>query len=224
MKILVTIPHYYSHDPQGIYASNGDPERKAKNLRKLIVHLKTLFESPQAYCRYDLQNADGSRFTETDFQAGKPIARSLANYYAANEELHAKVDIILSTAGDRHALDWLGLPQGMYARRNFPDVDPKLLGFTCQDVLKEHRGAYDYYCYMEKMTSSCMIRCSSESSLGSICFSVRRLCCCRTVSSTTIAAYFPKDMWRRMVSRREASSWRAFPLRRSTLILPIVRS
>ena len=63
MKILVTIPHYYSHDPQGIYASNGDPERKAKNLRKLIVHLKTLFESPQAYCRYDLQNAEGSRFT-----------------------------------------------------------------------------------------------------------------------------------------------------------------
>ena len=29
MKILVTIPHYYAHDPQGIYASNGDPERKA---------------------------------------------------------------------------------------------------------------------------------------------------------------------------------------------------
>ena len=73
----------------------------------------------------------------------------MANYYAANEEFHAKVDIVLSTAGDRHALDWLGLPQGMYARRNFPDVDPKLLGFTCQDVLKEHRGAYDYYCYME---------------------------------------------------------------------------
>ena len=48
MKILVTIPHYYSHDPEGIYASNGDPERKAGNLRKLIVHLKTLFESPQA--------------------------------------------------------------------------------------------------------------------------------------------------------------------------------
>lgn len=149
MKILVTIPHYYAHDPQGIYASNGDPERKTGNLRKLIVHLKTLFESPQAYCRYDLQNADGSRFTDADLQAGRPIARSLANYYAANEALHARVDIVLSTAGERHALDRLGLPQGMYERRDFPDVDPKLLGFTCQDVLKERRGEYDYYCYME---------------------------------------------------------------------------
>ncbi|WP_314761966.1 hypothetical protein [uncultured Selenomonas sp.] len=149
MKILVTIPHYYSHNPEGIYASNGDPKRKVENLRKLIVHLKTLFESPQAYCRYDLQNADGSRFTDADLQAGRPIARSLANYYAANEALHAKVDIVLSTAGERHVLDRLGLPQGMYERRDFSDVDPKLLGFTCQDVLKERRGEYDYYCYME---------------------------------------------------------------------------
>ena len=74
-----------------------------------------------------------------------------------------------------------------------------------------------------KMTSSCMIRCSSESSLGSIRFSVRELCCCRTVSSTTIAVYFPKAMWRRMVSRREATSWRVCPLRRNTSILPIIR-
>lgn len=56
---------------------------------------------------------------------------------------------MLSTAGERHAPAQLDLPQGMYERRDFPNVDPKLLGFTCQDVLKEHRGEYDYCCYME---------------------------------------------------------------------------
>lgn len=100
----MTVPHYHSYDPKGVYASNGSPERKAKNLSRLIVQLKMLFESPQAYCRYELQKEDGSRFSDADLQAGKPIARSLANYYAANEALHARVDIVLSTAGERHAL------------------------------------------------------------------------------------------------------------------------
>lgn len=68
MKILVTVPHYHSYDPKGVYASNGSPERKAKNLSRLIVQLKMLFESPQAYCRYDLQNEDGSRFSDADLQ------------------------------------------------------------------------------------------------------------------------------------------------------------
>ncbi len=149
MKILVTIPHYYLHDPNGVYASNGNPNRKVKNLQKLLLHLKTLFEWPQAYCRYDLQHADGARFTDADFKAKKPISRTLSNYYAANEVFHSKVDIVLATKGACHVLEQLEIAQDTYERRDLPDVDPKLLGFSCQDILKERRGKYDYYCYME---------------------------------------------------------------------------
>jgi hypothetical protein len=67
---------------------------------------------------------------------------------AANKSHGNEIDVIVCTVARRHLLEQISLDQAFYQHR-VRQVDPSLLGFECHEVLREHWGSYDYYCYVE---------------------------------------------------------------------------
>ena len=67
----------------------------------------------------------------------------------ANRNFVHSVDIVICTTGNQHLLNQMDVPGNFYAHHKTNLKNPKLLGFECQKILKEHLGKYDYYCFME---------------------------------------------------------------------------
>jgi hypothetical protein len=58
------------------------------------------------------------------------------------------VHVVVFTAGNQHVLDRLPVHPDLY--QHYPvDVEPLLLGFQCQKMLRDRWGNYDYYCFLE---------------------------------------------------------------------------
>ena len=58
------------------------------------------------------------------------------------------VDLVICTTGEAHLLDGLTPLQPLF-RRHATTADPMMLGFECHKVLRDARGRYDYYGYVE---------------------------------------------------------------------------
>lgn len=125
MRILFTIPHFFGGG-SGKHRSQGkNAESRMEALAKCIHSLHQHFGPQQDV----LQIADKQA-------------------QSANCESKAELHIVVFTSGGKHVLDDLPVDANLY--QHFPvDVDPMMLGFQCQRMLRDRWGNYDFYCYME---------------------------------------------------------------------------
>jgi hypothetical protein len=65
-----------------------------------------------------------------------------------NEEATHDVDVVVCTTRGQHLLDQLGLPSSAFSHVE-RSVEPMLLEFECQEVLKQNLGKYDLYWFLE---------------------------------------------------------------------------
>jgi hypothetical protein len=134
MKILVTIPHFYhpqgtsgSVSAEGDYGSVGiNSQLRIDALSAVLMALLSNWgQMPKVYQYTDKMNR-----------------------YSYKQNNIEKLDIIICTTQAFHLLAQLENYVDCY-RHYESDCEPKLLGFECHRVLKEHLGEYDYYCYLE---------------------------------------------------------------------------
>lgn len=126
MKILITIPHYFNGQGDGKYVStSSNPAPRLEACRACITTLHRLFGSPQ----YQLDLA-------------------ASNAVPVNQSATHELDLVLCTARGHHLIDQLGLPTATYRHCAF-EVEPMMLEFECQQVLRDAIGNYDYYCFLE---------------------------------------------------------------------------
>jgi 2-polyprenyl-3-methyl-5-hydroxy-6-metoxy-1,4-benzoquinol methylase len=126
MRILFTIPHYFKPLGDGGYASLGkDPQPRIQALTACVTALHRLFSSSQGMA---------------DFDQRKTIA--------ANQPQAHQIDIVICTTQGSHLLDRLPLPAHLY--KHYPTrVEPMMLGFECQALLRDCLGSYEYFCFLE---------------------------------------------------------------------------
>ncbi|HQU41302.1 MAG: hypothetical protein B7Z73_01545 [Planctomycetia bacterium 21-64-5] len=126
MKILFVVPHYF--DPRGgasHQSLSGNPQPRVEALAACLRSLHHLFGSEQS---------------------ALDIARRLT--VPANAEFRHAIDVVLCTVGERHVLARLPFSANVY-QQHACRCEPKLLGFECQQVLRDALDRYDYYCYLE---------------------------------------------------------------------------
>ncbi len=126
MRILFTIPHYFNADDSGRHGSQRQHARpRLQALTLSLAALHQLFSKSQA-------------MIDVNQRAAHP-----ANHIHVND-----IDVVICTTQGHHLLDVLSLPDHFY-RHHPTQVNPRLLGFECQAVLRDCLGQYDYYCFLE---------------------------------------------------------------------------
>lgn len=126
MKILITIPHYYSHESDRHGSGRKDTTPRIKALSACLFNLHSLFGNSQYMINIKDKNVI-------------PVNRNSTN----------EINIVICTANNKHILEHINLPKNFYTQTNSELENPKMLGFECQKILKENLGKYDYYCFME---------------------------------------------------------------------------
>ncbi len=126
MRILVTLAHYFNPTTQGKHGSQQkDPRPRILALTKCLAGLHQLFGKSQRM-----------------IHIGKRLA------FAANTPQTYDLDVVICTTKGHHLLNHVPLPSHFY--KHYPtEVEPLLLGFECQAVLRDCLGKYDYYCFLE---------------------------------------------------------------------------
>jgi hypothetical protein len=126
MKLLFAIAHFYGPQPVAKYSSQApDPRPRIVALTACISAVHQLFSSSQYL-----------------LQISPPCA------IPANQRQHHDLDVVVCTTRGQHLLGQLPLPPSLY-RHHPTDVEPLMLGFEAQDVLRDGLGKFDYYCYLE---------------------------------------------------------------------------
>lgn len=126
MRILFTIPHFFNPEGSGKHGSlRKDPQTRRIALTTCLTALKALYGK---------------------YQYMIDISRIQA--IPANQNNGNDVDIIVCTTQGFHLLSQIPLASDFLMHHN-TNVEPMLLGFECQAVLKSCLGKYDYYCYLE---------------------------------------------------------------------------
>ena len=126
MKALIAIPHY-AQAGSGAYGSTaaGAAGRGAV-LAEVLTTLHRSFGPRQSQLMNRRHN----------------IRRR------ANRSASARLDLVVCTTGDSHALNGLNAGTGLFEHRP-TGAEPLMLGFECHRVLAERIGDYDWYGYME---------------------------------------------------------------------------
>lgn len=126
MRILFVIPHYFGAGPNH-YGSTDATKRlkRVSSLRACISSLHQQFGRRQSLLLYG------------------GLARS-ANQITAND-----LDVVVCVRGTDHLLDSLKLPEGCFRTHVSNIENPLYLGYDCYNVLRERRGKYDWYCFLE---------------------------------------------------------------------------
>jgi hypothetical protein len=130
MRVLFTIPHYFHHGEGNSGKATSHDSRGGNPLPRL----QALTE-----CLAALHRLQRPAFVLDHVQRGA---------YAMASATPTAVDVVLCTTMGRHLLDRLGAPTSAYAH-NATTAEPMLLGFACQELLRDRLGDYDYYCYLE---------------------------------------------------------------------------
>ncbi|MEB3341370.1 calcium-binding protein [Okeania sp.] len=126
MRILFTIPHFFNPEGSGQHGSlRKDPQTRRISLTTSLTALKALYSKSQYIININ------------NLQA-----------IPANQNHGNDVDIIVCTTQSFHLLPQIPLTSDFLMHHN-TKVEPMLLGFECQAVLKSCLGKYDYYCYLE---------------------------------------------------------------------------
>ncbi len=128
MRLLVVIPHYFKgHDANATNRSHRADAREER-LRALIGTLASLHQAFGSGI-YGLDH-----FQRVAWQAAPTVGHVL--------------DVVICTTGDAHLLGALAPLQSLF-RHHATSAEPLMLGFECHKLLRETRGRYDYYCYVE---------------------------------------------------------------------------
>jgi len=129
MRILFTIPHYFSGEgkkKKGKYGSlRNDPVPRLIGLNAAVASLHQTFGLNQ-------------RIIEIATKTALP----------ANTASSHEIDVIICTTQGKHLLDKLEPSKDLF-EHHATNADPLLLGFECRAALRERLGIYDYYCYLE---------------------------------------------------------------------------
>ncbi|MBD2353181.1 calcium-binding protein [Tolypothrix sp. FACHB-123] len=126
MRILFTIAHFFNPHGQGKHASQRkDPRPRLIALTQSLAALHQLFGKSQSI-----------------IDIGQRVA------LPANQPQADDLDIVICTTQGHHLLNHLSLPDHFY-QENSTQVEPMLLGFECQAILRDSLGKYDYYCFLE---------------------------------------------------------------------------
>ncbi len=125
MRILFTIPHYYGSGPAH-YGSTDASQRAQRitSLRSCIASLHQHFG-----CSQNLMYG--------------------GDVYPVNQMLANDIKVVICVNRSNHLLNELDLPPGSFRSREFDMDNPRLLGYTCYEILREASGHYDWYCYLE---------------------------------------------------------------------------
>lgn len=125
MRILVTIAHFFKPDSGQHASQHKDPRPRLQALTLNIAGLHQLFGKAQNVIS---------------------IAQLLT--FPANQTQSHDLDIVVCTTQYNHLLGELSLPYHFYKHHSI-QVEPMLLGFECQAILRDCLGQYDYYCFLE---------------------------------------------------------------------------
>ncbi|WP_354634663.1 calcium-binding protein [Planktothricoides raciborskii] len=126
MKIIVAIAHFFNPQGQGDYGClKAGAESRISALREQITSFHQLFGKFQESTDYGEQRILPANRCET-----------------------REVTMVICTTQDYHVLPQLSLGAKLWHHYG-TNVQPMLLGFECQRILRESLGAYDYYCFME---------------------------------------------------------------------------
>ncbi len=126
MRILFTIAHFFNPEGSGQHGSlRKDPQTRRIALTTCLTSLKALYGKSQYII---------------DIGKHEAIPANQGNSY--------DIDIIVCTTKGFHLLSQIPLSSD-FLMHHSTNVEPMLLGFECQAVLKSCLGKYDYYCYLE---------------------------------------------------------------------------
>ena len=132
-RILFVIPHYYGPG-NGFYGSTvAEASRRILALERVITGLHQCLGSRQAFLLSLHQYIPG---------------KGNGELIQANTTLASTLDVIVCTTGEAHVANRLSIPDALYQHRPTGSEAMKL-GFACHEVLREHLGKYDWYCYLE---------------------------------------------------------------------------
>ncbi|MGL5058613.1 MAG: calcium-binding protein [Microcoleus sp.] len=126
MRILFTIAHFFNPNGDGKHASQrNDPQPRVTGLTACVTSLQALYGKSQ--CMIHIGEC-----------ATIP----------ANQEQSCEIDIVICTTQGYHLLPQLPLRPKSFMH-HATKVEPMLLGFECQAVLRACLDKYDYFCYLE---------------------------------------------------------------------------
>ena len=125
-RILVAIPHFYRQGADQRYGSGSDQPQQRLNA---LVR-----------CLAGLHQSLGSRHGVLEVANRRALP--------ANDAIKTELDVVVCTTGAHHLMDRFKPVPGLY-RHEVTEAEPMRLVYECHRVLREARGRYDYYAYME---------------------------------------------------------------------------
>lgn len=135
LRILLAMPHFYKSDPASEHGFGHDaPEKRAAIVSDCVRALRLTFSTPRTYSAF-VSEADGHIY----------VRKFPADTWNACE-----IDLaICTTMGEDHVLPLLDVPENWYKQVKVVLDNPRHLPFGCLQYLRQHRGEYDYYGYLE---------------------------------------------------------------------------
>lgn len=128
MRLLFVIPHYFAGtDPNAINRSCR-PEARSERARALAATVLALHQN----------FGNGVR--------GLDHMNRVA--WQAMPEARDRIDVVICTTGEAHLLDAVPMLRPFYSHQP-TSSEPVMLGFECHKLLRDARGQYDYYAYVE---------------------------------------------------------------------------
>jgi hypothetical protein len=128
MRTLIVMPHFFKGTLETAVNRSTQAGAEAERLRALVASISSLHQA-----------LGGSTY---GLDHGQRTAWPMLP-----EKPHA-LDIVIVTTGEDHLVHKLAPLQRMF-RHQATAADPKMLGFEGHKLLREARGHYDYYGYVE---------------------------------------------------------------------------
>jgi hypothetical protein len=131
LKILLTIPHFFGPSEEAqekgkkAGSAGGNVEKRVKVIRYAIRSFVNIFGYQQGI--FDI------------------VKRCIS---PANHRESSDVTVFICTSKNLHLLDQLNNEEIKFNNIS-SDIDPKYLGFVCHSIMRDFKGQFDYYCYME---------------------------------------------------------------------------
>jgi hypothetical protein len=128
MRLLIVIPHYFGPGPADSPNQSNRPDARHHRAQALTAVVTSLHQN---FGR-DIYGLDHER-------------REMVRRRRSEPHL---LDIVICTSEGRHLLGDLA-PLRRLFRHHETRGDPRFLGFEGHKLLRDHRGGYDYYGYVE---------------------------------------------------------------------------
>ena len=128
MRILIVIPHYFKGKADPTVNRSTQIGARAERLHALVASISSLHQA--------LGNSTYG------------LDHGLRTAWPLTPEGPHALDIVVITSGKDHLVHELAPLHRMF-RHHATDVDPLMLGFEGHKLLRDARGKYDYYGYVE---------------------------------------------------------------------------